>query len=170
VKFSNSLEMAGQTMYQYVATMTVKVIQADSARVLTSKPFGPITVSSMQRVGGEDKALAKLGQTYAPELLSAVVEAWRNRANSGRTLVLSIVGMDYELFKVFKEQASKIEGMHNIRMREIVEGMAQIDIESDLDNESLADRLGKMMLPRLSVTEITANRLKLKVLTDAPAP
>jgi len=60
--------------------------------------------------------------------------------------------------------------MHNIRMREIVEGMAQIDIESDLDNESLADRLGKMMLPRLSVTEITANRLKLKVLTDAPAP
>lgn len=74
-KYGKSLEVGGQTMYQYVAALSVRVIQADSGAVLASKSFDPVTVNTLQRGGGEDKALAKLGEECAPKVLSAVVAA-----------------------------------------------------------------------------------------------
>jgi hypothetical protein len=162
-KFGKTLEVAGQTMYQYVATLTIRVIQTDSARVLAVKSFPPITVTTLQQGGGEDKALDKLAKECAPGLLSAVVEAWKNRANVSRTIELSIAGMNYESWKLFKDQASKIRGVQAIRLREITADVAHIEVEYQYTNEMLADRLTELKTPKLTLQEITANRLKLKV-------
>ena len=169
VKYGSAIEVGGQTMHQYVASMTARVIQTDSARILASKTFGPITSSSMQRTGGEDKALAKLGQDAAPQILSAVVEAWRQRQTVSRTVTLSIRGMDYAGWKTFNMEASRISGFQNLRLREIVEGMAHVDVESQFDYQAVADRLCNLIYTRLAVEEITPNRLKLYVITEAAA-
>ena len=42
-KHGQEIEWASQKMYQYTATLNVRVIQADSAQVLASQTFGPIT-------------------------------------------------------------------------------------------------------------------------------
>jgi hypothetical protein len=163
VKYGKTLEVSGQTMYQYVATLSVRVIQTDSARILATKSFDPVTYTSLQRGGGEDKALAKLAKGCAPALLSAVVEAWKNRANVSRTVQLSIAGMTYDTWKLFKEEASKIRGVQAVRLREITEGLANIDVECEYTHEMLADRLTELKTVKLVIQEITANRLKLKV-------
>ena len=160
-KFGKELKIAGQTMYQYTASLNVRVVQSDSARVLAVESFGPITVNTMQR-GGEDKALDKLATDCAPKLLAAVIEAWRKRANVSKTIELSITGMDFSLWKTFKEEASKIRGVQAIRLREITQNVANIDIEYRYDNEGLADRLTELKTVKLKVTEITSNRLRLK--------
>jgi hypothetical protein len=171
-KYGKTLDVAEQKMYQYTATLTVRVIQTDSARILASKSFGPVTATTLQRGGGADKALAKLADEAAPKLLAAVVEAWRERANVARTVQLSVAGMDYELWKGFREKAEKIEGVKALRLREITEGFAQIDVEYAFTNESLADHISEMKSPRLKIEEITANRLKAKVAkeTEDEAP
>ena len=160
-KFGKELKIAGQTMYQYTASLNVRVVQSDSARVLAVESFGPITVNTMQR-GGEDKALDKLATDCAPKLLASVIEAWRKRANVSKTVELSITGMDFNRWKTFREEASKIRGVQNIRLREITQDVASIDIEYRYDNEGLADRLSELKSVKLKVTEITANRLRLK--------
>ncbi|MCJ7544004.1 MAG: hypothetical protein MUP47_05465 [Phycisphaerae bacterium] len=167
VKFGKTLEVAGQEMYQYVATLNVRVIQTDSARVLATKSFPPYTHSTLQRGGGEDKALAEMAKRNAPVLLAAVIEAWKNRANVSRTVQLSISGMDYATWKVFEDAASKIPGVQAVRLREITEGIANIDVEYQFTNETLADRLTELKALKLTVQEITPNRLKLKA---EPAP
>jgi len=163
VKFGKELEVADQTMYQYVATLNIRMIQTDSARILATKSFPPVTYTTLQRGGGEDKALAKLAKESAPALLAAVIQAWRDRANISRTIQLSIANMDYETWKVFKEEASKIPGVQAIRLREITEALANIDVEYQFSHEVLAERLLELPTVKLTIQEITANRLKLKV-------
>jgi hypothetical protein len=160
-KFGKELRIGGQTMYQYTASLNVRVVQSDSARVLAVESFGPITVNTMQR-GGEDKALDKLANDCAPKLLASVIEAWRKRANVSKTVELSITGMDFNRWKTFREEASKLRGVQAIRLREITQDVASIDIEYRYDNEGLADRLSELKSVKLKVIEITSNRLRLK--------
>jgi len=162
-KFGKELKIAGQTMYQYTAGLNVRVVQTDSARVLAVKSFGPFTVNTMQKGGGEDKALAKLADDCSPKLLAAVIEAWRKRANVSRTVELSITGMDFQTWKTFKAEVSKIRGVQAVRLREITQSVANIDIEYRYGNEGLADRLTELKKVKLKVTEITSNRLRLKI-------
>jgi len=161
-KFGKELKIAGQSMYQYTASLNVRVVQTDSARVLAVKSFGPFTVNTMQKGGGEDKALAKLADDCAPKLLAAVIEAWRKRANVSRTVELSITGMDFTRWKTFKAEVSKLRGVQAVRLREITQNVAGIDIEYRYGSEALADRLTELKEVKLKVTEITANRLRLK--------
>jgi len=161
-KFSRTIRIAEQEMYQYAASLSLRVVQTDSARVLASKTYGPTTTNTFQR-GGEEKVLAKIAQECAPKILAAVVEAWRARANISRTVQLSISGMDYEAWKAFRAEMQELRGVQALRLREITEQVANIDAEYRYTNETLADRLTELKKTRLKVTEITANRIKLKV-------
>jgi len=162
-KYGKTIEIAGQTMYQYTATLNIRVIQADSARLLVSKSYGPVTSNTLQRAGSGDKALAKLAEDAAPKILTAIVDAWRARAYVSRTVQLSISGMDYETWKAFKAEAKELRGVQALRLREITESVANIDAEYRYTNETLADHLTEMKAIKLTITEITPNRIKLKL-------
>ena len=165
-KHGKSMNISGVTMHQYVATLRVRVVQADAARVLVSKTYGPVTFNSLQRGGAGDKALAKLAKEAAPKLLAAVVEAWRKRANVARSVSLSISGMDYKTWKKFQVEAKKLRGVQALRLREITEEVAGIDVEYSYTTENLADNLIKLKAVKLEVKEITANRIKLKLVKE----
>jgi hypothetical protein len=124
----------------------------------------------LQQQGGEEKVLAKLAEESAPKVLAAVVEAWRQRATVTRTVIVSVSGMDYALWKKFHDEAMKIDGMQALRLREITEGVANIDVEYKYSNENLADRLTELKIVPLDIQEITSNRIKMKVKAAAPAP
>ncbi len=162
-KHGKSFDVSGVTMHQYVATLNVRVVQTDAARVLVSKTYGPVTFNSLQRGGAGDKALAKLAKETAPKLLAAVVEAWRKRAYVSRTVSLSISDMDYKTWKKFQVEAKKLRGVQALRLREITEEVASIDVEYRYTTQNLADNLIKLKAVKLEVKEITANRIKLKL-------
>ncbi|MFA6133586.1 MAG: hypothetical protein WC869_06170 [Phycisphaerae bacterium] len=168
-RFGKTLNVGGQQMHQFTATLNVRVVQTDSARVLVVKSFGPVTITTLQMGGGEEKALSKLAEDSASPLLSAVVQAWAKRANVSRTVQLSISGMDYGLWKTFKTQAEKLDGMQALRFRDITAGVANIDAEYRYTNENLADRLLTVGGMKLEITEITPNRIKLKVVEIIPS-
>jgi len=163
-KYGKTLQIAGQEMYQYTASMTVRAMRTDSAEVLASQTYGPMTFNTLQKGGGEEKALAKLAEEAAPKILAAVVEGWRKQTHVSRTVQLNVSGMDYKTWKVFKEEADKLRGMQALRLREITEDTANIDVEYSYDNANLADTLTGLKTVKLEITEITANRIKLKLI------
>jgi hypothetical protein len=71
--------------------------------------------------------------------------------------------MEHETWKLFKAEVEKLQGVQALRLREIVQGVATIDAEYQFSTENLADRLTELKSVKLKVTEISANRLKLKV-------
>ena len=165
-KFGKTIQIAGQSMHQYTASLTIRAVRSDSAELLAVKSYGPITINTLQRNGGEDKALAKLAKENAGKILAAVVEGWRKQVNVKRTLTLSIAGMDYKAWKIFKAEVGELRGVQALRLREITEGVASIDAEYSYDNTDLADSLTELKKTKLDVTEITANRIKLKVVKE----
>ena len=109
------------------------------------------------------QALAKLATESAHKILAAVVEAWRKRTNISRTITLSISGMNYKLWKVFKAEVKEVRGIQAPRLRDITEAVTNVDIEYSFSNENLADALTELKKIKLEVLELTANRIKLKV-------
>ena len=162
-KFSKTVEIAdGEArLYQYVTSLNVRAVQCDSARILMSRNF-TLTPTLAQK-NSEDKALAKLADDANPKLLADVLEAWRKRANVSKTIELTIGQMDRKTWKAFQAEASKIQGVQNLRLREITEDVATIDVEYKFDINTLADRLEELKEVKLEVGEQTANRLHAKV-------
>jgi hypothetical protein len=56
-----------------------------------------------------------------------------------------------------------VEGLPRRGLREITEGVALIDAEYSYAIQNLADQLTEMKKTKLEVDEISANRIKLKV-------
>ena len=162
-KYSKTVNVSGTQMHQFVVTLNVRAVETDSAAVLVSKTYGPQTHTTLQMGGGADKGLAKLAEESAPKLLEALLEAWRGHVQVSRTIQLNISGMNYKLFKTFDAKLSKIEGVQAVRMREITESVANIDVECEFDYQRLADLLLEFKGIKFEVTEITPNRIKLKV-------
>lgn len=165
-KYSKTLKVAGQNLNQYTASLNVRVIQCDSARVLVSKTYGPYTVSSLQKAGSQ-KALSKLADEAAPSLLKAVAAAWQKRAINSRTVRLSVNNMDYGKWRQLRDDLKKLSGIQSVRLREITKNVATIDVEGSYSNEELADELMDLGSLKLEVTEISANRIKLEAKGDA---
>lgn len=71
--------------------------------------------------------------------------------------------MDYKLWKAFRAEVKGLRGVVGLRLREITEKVAHVEVEYKFTNEHLADTLTELKSVKLEVGEITANRIKLKV-------
>ena len=162
-RYGSTMQIAGHDAHKFVATLNARAIRTDSAQLMVSKTFGPITITSLQYGGGREQALAKLAEEAAPELLKAVVEAWRKQIHVTRNIRLEVSGMTYEEWQTFRKEAQSIRGVQAMQLREITEGVANIDVEYDFDTQTLADRIGELKEIKLTITEFNPNRLKLKV-------
>jgi len=168
-RFTRRVVVGGQTLFQYTATMTAKAIQVDSGGVLVSKTFGPITVTSTQG-RSEVRALTKLAADVGPELLEAIAKAWAKRQNVFRTVPIVVAGLSFSQWGQMEKELKGLRGVEALRLREITNDLAQIDVEYRYSNQDLAKRLVELKSVRLEVTEISATRIKLKVVAPATAP
>ena len=163
-KFGRTIQLAGQTLHQFNATLNARVVQCDTGRVLASKSFGPMTSNSLQRLGGEDKALAKLGKTCGKRLVGAMKEVWLKHAYDARPITVNIAGMDYETWmKKFVPEVQRLIGVKGLHHRQTTEGITSADMYYRYSTSSLAKDLMGLKNVKLKITEVTTNSMKLKV-------
>ena len=163
-QYGKQLDVGGQTMYQYVASLNVRAIRTDSAQVIMSRTYGPVTATTLQYGGGDAKALAKLAEESAPGILAAVVEAWRRQVHVSRDINLSVSGMAFDGFDALEQDLKKVRGVQTVNLREITEGVANIDVKYDFDTKAFAQAVRKLETVKLEVTEFNSNRVKAKVI------
>lgn len=161
--YSGQIAVSGVTMHKYTASLRVRAIRTDTGQVLVADTFGPIIATTLQAAGGEAQAQDKLATECAPKLLAKVVEAWRKQTNVARDIELNILGMDYKGWQAFNKEVSAMRGVQGVHRREITESVANISVEYEYDLDQLADKLTNLESIKLEVVEITANRIKMKV-------
>jgi len=162
-KLGGKVQLAGFSMYQYTAKLVIRAIRTDTGQILAAKTIGPMSINSMKRTGGEDEALAKLADKAAPQVLEAVVEGWRKQVNVSRDIKLYIAGMTFSDWKTFRQEVEELKGIQALRLREITNSIATIDVEYDFNTQQLAERLTDLKKVKLEVTELNPDRLKLKI-------
>lgn len=163
VRRAGSVTVGEATLYKYHVILNVRAIQTDSARLLCSRSFDQ-TVNLLDRTSGAPKALAKVAEEAAPEILKDVVEAWRQRAQVARTVELRISPLDFAKYRSLRDELTQLEGVQAVNLREITESVASIEVQWAHTAELLAEHLGELQSVDLEIIEVNANRLICKVL------
>jgi len=161
---SGSSELAGQMLFKWTATLSVRAYQTDSAQLLMSNNYSATAASVNQNAGGDD-AIRKCAETHAGAVLREIGEAWRKRQNVRRSLQVTLENCSRADFKAFEEAARNIDGVQNVRMRELVNNVCQVEIDWSYDLERLVARIEALRVGNTTyaVTEQTHDRATFKL-------
>lgn len=178
----DSVELAGVTVKRWNVTMTLRTIQTDSAAILVSKTYRPEKAMTTTSGSGKD-ALTRVARDNAPQVLSDIAKAWRERATVGKVIQVTLEPCSRAVFKAIQAEMIGHKGItggaDGFKLRELVNNVASVEVNWKYDLDQLADRFEELALQSddglmtLQVTEQTANRftVKLKTRTNpAPAP
>ena len=177
-KPSQPVRLGDQIFPRWELSLTVKAVQTDSAAILVSKTYLPEKPAS----GNGREQIVALGKEAAPRLLSDVGAAWRKRATVGKTIQVVFKPCSRLRFKAIQDQMAQLKGVtggkDGFKLRELINDVAQVDVDWKYDLDQLADRIEQLKLNddgsplRFKVTEQSANRIIVEVLiapTSSPA-
>lgn len=162
---AGTTQLGGRSLYRWSGTITVRAYHADSAQMLMSNTYSETKPSVDENAGG-DEVLRACAEKHAAQILIDVGEAWRKRQNIRRVCQLTITNCSRRQFKTFETEMRKVEGVQEVRLKELVNNVCQVEIDWSYDLERLVSRIEEARFEdfRLDVTEQTHDRVTLKLI------
>lgn len=168
----DSVIVGGYEVKNWNVTLTLRAVQTDSAAILTSKTYTPKKPVSSTRLNAR-QALMKLGEDVAPDTLSDIGKAWRERATVGKTIEMRLQPVSRAQFKIIQDALAELKGVtggrDGIKLRELTNRIATIDVMWKYDLNQLADRVESIEIRTddqrmtFEITEQSANRIEVTV-------
>lgn len=158
--------VGGRTVYRWDIVLNVRVVQADSAKLLHSDSYRPEKPYLTSSAACGDDAFAKLATEVAPRVLADVAEKWRKRATSYNIFELRLSNCTRNDFRnVLTPELLKLRGVQQgaegVKLRELVNEVATIEIYWSFDLNMLGDALSDLAMPGMAIEikEQSGNRL-----------
>lgn len=161
---AGTTELAGRTLYKWSATLSIRAYHTDSAQLIMSNSYSATKPSVNENAGG-DEALRACAAENAGKILQDIGEAWRHRQNVRRIARVTIENSDRDAYKVFEKALRKVDGVQDVRLREFVNDVCQVEVDWSYDLERLAARIEELKAPkvRYKITEQTHDRITVKI-------
>lgn len=171
-----STPVGSHAVFSWDLSLNVRVVQADSAQVIFSQTYRPQKpFTTTLAIGSGEAGIAALAEEKAPELLRDVAEAWKSRLTSHRVFQVTIDGCTRADFRQKIRPALLAvrgvdQGDEGVKLRELVNDTAVIEVYWSFDLDALADNLESLPLDglQLTVVEQSGTRVRAKLET-APA-
>ncbi|MFQ5425436.1 MAG: hypothetical protein ACE5F9_15835, partial [Phycisphaerae bacterium] len=166
---SGTSEMAGRTIYMWRATLNVRAYHTDSAQMLMSRTYST-TKATVNQNGGGDEAIRKCVEDHAGAILREVAEGWRKRQNVRRTCQLTLENCSRGDYKAFEKALREVDGVQEVRLRELVSEVCQVEVDWSYDLERLVSRIEKLHVSGMTfvITEQTHDRATVKLVKKSP--
>lgn len=136
-------QLAERTLYKWKATISIRVFHTDSAQMLMSNSY-TTTATSINPNNGGDDALKKCAEENAGNILRDIGEAWRKRQNVRRICQITIENMSRKDYKEFEAALKDVDGVQDVKLRELVNNTCQIEVEWSYDLERLVARIEEL--------------------------
>ncbi|UCG17568.1 MAG: hypothetical protein JSV19_05960 [Phycisphaerales bacterium] len=168
-KGGGSVSIGGRDAYRWDITLTVRAVQADSARILASNVYRPRKPHMTTSAACGDDAFARLTDEVAPEVLKDIGEAWRKRATVSRTCRVFWQSCSRKQFKAIQAHLADVRGVERgkegVKLRELVNDVVESEVSWKYDLNLLADTIEDMEVDGMTfeVVEQSANRLDVRV-------
>lgn len=161
---AGSSSVAGRSVYKWNATLNIRAYHADSAQMLASNSY-TYTHSTVKYEGAGDEALRKCVEENAGKVLRDIGEAWRKRQTFRRSCQLTLTNCSRADYKKFEAALRDVDGVQNVRLRELVNETCQVDVEWSYDLERLIGRIEELTISDLKfeITEQTHDRATIRV-------
>ncbi len=161
--------VADRDVYKWNATLNIRAYHADSAQMLASNSY-TFTHSTVKPEGAGDEALRKCVEQNAGRVLRDIGEAWRKRQNVRRSAQVTLENCSRADYKAFEAALRRVDGVQEVRLREMVGGTCQVDVEWSYDLETLVGRIEQLDVDhtRYEITEQTHDRVTVKLVKQSP--
>jgi hypothetical protein len=157
-------ELGGKRVYNWSGTLSIRAYHTDSAQMLMSNTYTTTLTGTFENTGG-DEVLKRCAEENAGRVLQDIGEAWRQRQNVRRVCQVTLENCSREDFKAFESALRKVDGVQDVRMKELVNSVCQVEVDWSYDLEKLVTRIEALKVPGTSfaVTEQTHDRVTLKL-------
>jgi hypothetical protein len=162
-KRGGTSELGGRAVNKWTATLSIRAYHADSAQMLMSNTYTATLMTTLENAG--DEALKKCAEENAGRILQDIGEGWRHRQNVKRTCQVTLENCSREDFKLFEAALRKVDGVQDVRLKELVNNVCQVEVDWSYDLERLVRRIEELKVPGTSyvVTEQTHDRVTFKL-------
>jgi hypothetical protein len=168
-KYAGAVDIGGRQTHRWDISLTVRTIQTDSARVLSSNVYRPERRHSSTSRGSGGDALLELAREEAPNVLRDLGTAWNTNAANYTTCHLAFTPCSRRHFKTIRDALAEVRGVQagrdGIRLRELVNEVASVEVDWQFELNMLADRIEELDVEGMTfeITEQTGNRLSIRV-------
>ncbi len=161
---AGSSEMGGRTLYKWNGTISIRAYHADSAQLIMSNTYRAAKTSTNDNAGG-DEVLTECARKNAGQILRDIGEAWRTRQNVRRICQVTLLNCSRADYKDFETALKGVRGVQDVRMKELVNNVCQVEVDWSYDLEQLVGRVEQLKVEGVSylVTEQTHDRVTFKL-------
>jgi len=157
-------DLGGKRVHKWSGTLSIRAYHADSAQMLMSNTYTSTVTTTFENTGG-DEVLKKCAEENAGRILQDIGEGWRQRQNVKRVCQVTLENCSRDDFKAFEAALRKVDGVMDVRMKELVNSVCQVEVDWSYDLEKLIRRIEELRVPGTSyaVTEQTHDRVTFKL-------
>lgn len=163
-RHAGSSQVAGRTVNKWSATISIRAYHTDSAQLIMSNSY-TTTKSSVNNSSSGDDALRACAEQNSAKMLRDIGEAWRKRQNIRRISRLVLENCSRPDYKAFETALRKVDGVQEVRLRELVNNVCQVEVDWAYDMERLAGRIEELKVDGATyeITEQSHDRITVKV-------
>ncbi len=161
---AGSTEISGRTLHKWSGTITIRAYHTDSAQMLMSNTYSA-SKSTIHGNAGGDAVLKACADKNAGQILKDIGGAWRKRQNVRRTVQITLHRCSRKDFKAFQAAATQLKGVQNVRLKELVNNVCQIEVDWAYDVERLVSRIEELKVDGTTyeITEQTHDRVMIRL-------
>jgi len=159
---SGSTTLSGTNMRTSEATVSVRVVDADTGQLLASHSSNARS-AHVNPIAGGSEAIRKATKEVAENIHKKIVAKWHGKVSGTRTARLVFQGMDFENISKFQEMLrEQIDHVESTVERGFKDGVLTLDAEINGNARELAEELTNSELNglRFKVLSFTGNTLK----------
>jgi hypothetical protein len=174
-RYSDAVAIGNQEAHRWDVSLTIRAIQTDNARVILANTYrlDKPHLTTMRGASG-DGALEKMATEAAPKMLRELADKWKHRVTSHTAFEVTITNCSRAEFReLFQPAIAALrgvpEGENGVRLREVAEGVVNVEIDWRFTLDDLADALESVRVEQraLRVDEQSGHRIRAGVV---PAP
>lgn len=157
--------LSGTNMRTADATVSARVVDADSGQLITSHSSNSRAVNVNPTAGGSE-AIKKATEELAEKLHQKIVTKWTNKVTGTRTARLVIKGMDFVNITKFQDTLREQVGhVEETVERGFKDGVLTLDAEINGNARELADELTSTSVDgfKFKVISFTSNTLNIQL-------
>ncbi len=165
------MQLGIQTLRKWDITLNVRVVQADSGRILASNVYNPSKPFTSTSTSSGDSGFKKLADDASEKILKDIAAAWQKAATSHRIVRLILEGCSRSDFrKKIAPALLKVRGVQSgddgVKLREVVNNIVTAEVDWAFELDVMADTLEDLDVPgfRFTIVEQSSNRIRAKVI------
>jgi hypothetical protein len=163
-KFEKQSELYGKDMTYFNGICEAKVIQTDTAAIISTAVGKAIRGAENPEEAIHD-AFSFSSLNASGELIKGILAAWAKFLNMGRPIEVAIKNISVTQLLKIVESLKSLEGVNEVSQRKFAERTAYLEIKSKQKTMYLAESIENINIPgiRIEVIDFSTSKIRLTI-------